>query len=104
MRAPGEATGMMAFEIAMDEMAEKLGIDPVEFRILNDTQVVPDNPGRPPSSIRNPKNTEGNAPKSQPTRQALFATAICQCLRWAPSASDGTSAIHSRAKIAMDAG
>ena len=29
MRAPGEAPGMMALEIAMDEMAEKLGIDPV---------------------------------------------------------------------------
>jgi len=28
----------------MDEMAEKLEIDPVESRILNDTQVVPDNP------------------------------------------------------------
>ncbi|HYP81539.1 MAG TPA: aldehyde oxidoreductase molybdenum-binding subunit PaoC [Steroidobacteraceae bacterium] len=47
MRAPGEATGMMALEIAMDEMAEKLGIDPVEFRIRNDTQVVPDHPGLP---------------------------------------------------------
>ncbi len=29
MRAPGEAPGLMALEIAMDEMAEKLGIDPV---------------------------------------------------------------------------
>ncbi len=50
MRAPGEAPGMMALEIAMDEMAEKLGLDPIEFRILNDTQVVPDNPAKPPSS------------------------------------------------------
>ena len=41
MRAPGEAPGMMALEIAMDEMAEKLGLDPIEFRILNDTQVDP---------------------------------------------------------------
>lgn len=46
MRAPGEATGMMALEIAMDEMAEKLGMDPVEFRIVNDTQVDPANPER----------------------------------------------------------
>ena len=46
MRAPGEAPGLMAFEIAMDEMAEKLGVDPVEFRILNDTQVDPRKPGR----------------------------------------------------------
>ena len=47
MRAPGEAPGMMALEIAMDEMAEKLGMDPIEFRILNDTQVDPAKPDRP---------------------------------------------------------
>lgn len=44
MRAPGEAPGLMALEIAMDEMAEKLGLDPVEFRIMNDTQVHPEQP------------------------------------------------------------
>lgn len=47
MRAPGETPGMMALEIAMDEMAEKLKLDPVEFRILNDTQVDPTKPDRP---------------------------------------------------------
>jgi xanthine dehydrogenase YagR molybdenum-binding subunit len=47
MRAPGEAPGMMALEIAMDEMAEKLGLDPVAFRIMNDTQVDPEDPRRP---------------------------------------------------------
>jgi xanthine dehydrogenase YagR molybdenum-binding subunit len=47
MRAPGEAPGLMVLEIAMDEMAEKLGLDPVEFRILNDTQVDPAKPSRP---------------------------------------------------------
>ncbi len=47
MRAPGEAPGLMALEIAMDEMAEKLKLDPVEFRILNDTQVDPEKPDRP---------------------------------------------------------
>ncbi|MFD1033678.1 aldehyde oxidoreductase molybdenum-binding subunit PaoC [Sphingomonas hankookensis] len=44
MRAPGEAPGMMALEIAIDEMAEKLGMDPVAFRIKNDTQVDPAEP------------------------------------------------------------
>ncbi|MFG6667789.1 aldehyde oxidoreductase molybdenum-binding subunit PaoC [Halomonas sp. HNIBRBA4712] len=44
MRAPGEASGLAVLEIAMDEMAEKLGIDPVEFRIINDTQVNPEEP------------------------------------------------------------
>jgi xanthine dehydrogenase YagR molybdenum-binding subunit len=47
MRAPGEAPGLMALEIAMDEMAEKLGMDPVNFRIINDTQVDPQHPERP---------------------------------------------------------
>jgi xanthine dehydrogenase YagR molybdenum-binding subunit len=47
MRAPGETPGMMALEIAMDEMAEKLKLDPIEFRIRNDTQVDPVNPQRP---------------------------------------------------------
>jgi xanthine dehydrogenase YagR molybdenum-binding subunit len=46
MRAPGEAPGLMALEIAMDEMAEKLKIDPITFRILNDTKVDPEKPGR----------------------------------------------------------
>uniref|UniRef100_UPI00296E573A xanthine dehydrogenase family protein molybdopterin-binding subunit n=1 Tax=Enterobacter sp. TaxID=42895 RepID=UPI00296E573A len=47
MRAPGEAPGLMALEIAIDEIAIKAGVDPVEFRILNDTQVDPANPDRP---------------------------------------------------------
>jgi xanthine dehydrogenase YagR molybdenum-binding subunit len=47
MRAPGEAPGLMALEVAMDEMAEKLRLDPIEFRILNDTQVDPEKPERP---------------------------------------------------------
>jgi xanthine dehydrogenase YagR molybdenum-binding subunit len=42
MRAPGEAPGMMALEIAIDEMAEKLKMDPVQFRIINDTSVDPE--------------------------------------------------------------
>ena len=44
MRAPSEAPGLAALEAAMDEMAEKLGMDPIEFRLKNDTQVVPDSP------------------------------------------------------------
>ncbi|MBB3307866.1 MULTISPECIES: aldehyde oxidoreductase molybdenum-binding subunit PaoC [unclassified Enterobacter] len=47
MRAPGEAPGLMALEIAIDEIAEKVGIDPIAFRILNDTQVDPAKPERP---------------------------------------------------------
>lgn len=47
MRAPGETSGLMALEIAMDEMAEKLGMDPVDFRVLNDTQTAPHPPNKP---------------------------------------------------------
>ncbi|MCJ1960634.1 aldehyde oxidoreductase molybdenum-binding subunit PaoC [Novosphingobium mangrovi (ex Hu et al. 2023)] len=50
MRAPGETAGLMALEGAMDELAEKLGMDPVELRIVNDTQVDPETPNRPYSS------------------------------------------------------
>jgi xanthine dehydrogenase YagR molybdenum-binding subunit len=47
MRAPGEAPGLMALEIAIDELAEKLAMDPIELRVVNDTQVDPEKPGRP---------------------------------------------------------
>ncbi len=36
MRAPGEAVGLLALECAMDELAEKLQIDPIELRIRNE--------------------------------------------------------------------
>jgi xanthine dehydrogenase YagR molybdenum-binding subunit len=52
MRAPGEAPGMMALEIAIDELADKLGMDPIELRVLNDTQVDPEKPDRPFSQRR----------------------------------------------------
>ncbi len=35
MRAPGAATGMTIFEMAIDEMAEIAKLDPLEFRLLN---------------------------------------------------------------------
>ncbi|MGY2046675.1 xanthine dehydrogenase family protein molybdopterin-binding subunit [Methylobacterium sp. JK268] len=35
MRAPGEAYGSFALEVAMDTLAERLGLDPVELRLRN---------------------------------------------------------------------
>jgi xanthine dehydrogenase YagR molybdenum-binding subunit len=35
MRAPGEAPGVFALECALDELAYKLGIDPLDFRLRN---------------------------------------------------------------------
>ncbi|MEV7560502.1 xanthine dehydrogenase family protein molybdopterin-binding subunit [Streptomyces sp. NPDC089795] len=49
MRAPGEAPGMYALESAMDELADALGIDPIELRVRNEPASEPDS-GRPFSS------------------------------------------------------
>jgi len=46
MRAPGEAPGMLSLECAMDELAEKLGMDPIELRIRNEPDVDPET-GKP---------------------------------------------------------
>lgn len=67
MRAPGEAPGMMALEVAMDELAERLGLDPVELRIINDTQVVP--------GAASPATQDGQPPKPFSKRQLI------ECLR-----------------------
>lgn len=49
MRAPGEATGSVALEIALDELAEKLNIDPIQLRLINYAEKDPRN-GKPWSS------------------------------------------------------
>src|ERR1700689_876375 len=42
MRAPGEAVGLMALECAMDELAEKLDLDPIELRLRNEPSEDPE--------------------------------------------------------------
>ncbi|WP_197382873.1 xanthine dehydrogenase family protein molybdopterin-binding subunit [Mycolicibacterium mengxianglii] len=42
MRAPGEAPGTYAAEVAMDELAHACGIDPVELRVRNEPDVDPE--------------------------------------------------------------
>ena len=46
MRAPGAASGMTLFEIAMDELAYKAEVDPLEFRLINYSEI--DNMNRRP--------------------------------------------------------
>lgn len=41
MRGPGEATGAFALECAIDELSYKLGIDPLQLRILNHADTDP---------------------------------------------------------------
>jgi xanthine dehydrogenase YagR molybdenum-binding subunit len=49
MRAPGEAPGSFAIESAIDELADKLGMDPIELRIRNYAEIDPES-GEPWSS------------------------------------------------------
>ena len=49
MRAPGEATGSIALESAIDEMAQACGMDPLAFRLTNYAEVEPIS-GKPFSS------------------------------------------------------
>jgi xanthine dehydrogenase YagR molybdenum-binding subunit len=77
MRAPGEASGLMALEVAMDEMAEKLGLDPIEFRIRNDTNVAPDNPAKPEGNDPQSKAPQEKHNPHPPFSQRQFV----QCLR-----------------------
>src|SRR5258708_17966619 len=42
MRAPGEAVGLLALECAMDELAEKLSLDPIELRLRNEPSEDPE--------------------------------------------------------------
>ena len=107
MRAPGEAPGMMALEIAMDEMAEKLGIDPVEFRILNDTQVDPEKPGaavlaaqldRVPAHRRRAVRLE----QAQPDSRARCATGAGWSASAWPPPSATTCSMKSGARVRLD--
>jgi len=41
MRAPGEAPGSFALESALDELAEKCGLDPIALRVRNEPAVGP---------------------------------------------------------------
>jgi xanthine dehydrogenase YagR molybdenum-binding subunit len=51
MRSPGEAPGMLAFECAMDELADQIGIDPIELRMRNEPAMDPER--NVPFSTRN---------------------------------------------------
>ncbi len=101
MRAPNEAPGLAALEIAMDEMAEKLGMDPIEFRIANDTQVVPDYPAKPASA--DPQSKKRRRRSRIPIRRSRSGN-WSSASASARSASAGTSATRSPARCATAGG
>ncbi len=51
MRAPGECPGMFAPEVALDELAEICGLDPIELRVRNEPKSDPES-GNPWSTRR----------------------------------------------------
>jgi xanthine dehydrogenase YagR molybdenum-binding subunit len=81
MRAPGEATGHMALEVAMDEMAEKLGVDPVQFRIINDSQVVPDDSGPQTGDDPQAKKPEAVQNDTKAAGRPFSQRQLVECLR-----------------------
>ncbi len=106
MRAPGEASGMMALEIAMDELAEKLGIDPVALRVKNDTQVDPADPKKPFSTRQLVKclqtgaerfgwNKRNAKPGMTRDGQWLLGIGVASAIRGAP-------ALKSAARVRLD--
>jgi xanthine dehydrogenase YagR molybdenum-binding subunit len=91
MRAPNEAPGLAALEIAIDELAEQLGMDPIALRIANDTQRVPDNPVPPPpppsadsqasdSQASSDPQSRADAPPHDP-HPAFSQRRLAECLR-----------------------
>ncbi|HYC42981.1 MAG TPA: aldehyde oxidoreductase molybdenum-binding subunit PaoC [Noviherbaspirillum sp.] len=77
MRAPNEAPGLAVLEIAMDEMAEKLAMDPIAFRIKNDTQVVPDYPAKPVSN--DPQSKKPDEKQDAHTNPPFSKRQLVQC-------------------------
>lgn len=114
MRAPHEAVGLFATESAMDELAYASGIDPVQLRLLNDTNVDPDS-GRPFSTRRLKQclqqgaqqfgwEKRSSAPRSMREGRYLIgqgvATAIYCSWRWQAKArvtlkGDGSALVES---------
>ena len=106
MRAPGEASGMMALEIAMDELAEKLGMDPVALRVKNDVQFDPADPQKRASSRHLVQclqtgaerfNWEKRNTKPGMTRDGQWLTGI-----GVASAIRGAPAMKSAARVRLD--
>ena len=113
MRAPHEALGHFALESAMDELAYACGVDPVQVRLLNDTDVDPYS-GRPFSSRAMRKclmegasrfGWEKRRPKPRSMRDGRFligqsvASAIYTHWRWPAKARvtlscDGTALVE----------
>ena len=75
MRAPGVATGTYALEVAMDELAHQLKMDPLQLRILNYTDVDPHTKKLSRKKVFT--NVTHAAPKNSAGRNAITSRAPC---------------------------
>lgn len=74
-RAPGEAVGMLAIECAMDELAYKLGMDPIELRVRNEPILHPEK--NIPYSSGNSSHACRKAHASSAGQNARHCRAVC---------------------------
>ncbi|WP_411976576.1 xanthine dehydrogenase family protein molybdopterin-binding subunit [Sulfitobacter faviae] len=69
VRAPGEAVGVTVFEGAMDELADKIGMDPVELRRRNIPEKDPES-GKEFAAVSERRSTAGPRHSAGPTAPA----------------------------------
>jgi Aerobic-type carbon monoxide dehydrogenase, large subunit CoxL/CutL homologs len=74
-RAPGVATGTYALEVAMDELAYKLKMDPLELRLKNYAEVDPSN--KNPFTEKSLRECYKRASKNLAGQNAMLNRAPC---------------------------
>jgi xanthine dehydrogenase YagR molybdenum-binding subunit len=114
MRGPGATTGAFALESAMDDLAYRLGIDPIELRLRNEpdrdqSDNLPFSTRRLTDCIRQGSETFGWSRRNATPRSvrdgnqligvgvaaAAYHTQRSQCAAWARINADGTADVQS---------
>ncbi len=114
MRGPGATTGAFALESAMDDLAYRLGIDPIELRLRNEpdrdqSDNLPFSTRRLTDCIRQGSATFGWSRRNAAPRSvrdgnqligmgvaaAAYHTQRSQCAAWARINGDGTADVQS---------
>ena len=75
MRAPGAAWGVYALECAMDELAYKLGVDPLELRLKTTPRGIKTKTNL--FRVKNCANVTGKARKNSAGRNAIHSRGRC---------------------------
>jgi xanthine dehydrogenase YagR molybdenum-binding subunit len=112
-RGPGESTGVFALECAMDELAYKCGIDPLELRVRNDTDIDPASGSRWSSrgfkeccqrgAERMGWKNRNPTPRSQRDGHWLIGMGMAAAIYPVP-AFPGLKPQHARARVYSDGG